>query len=185
MKGRRGQKTYHFTSTEDTKLAKNSQSFWDIEAYASKINVAIQSRKEHQAQKFLESTTKLIGKGYEVGRLWSGTETTLPNNYGSALGQLYSLEKIFPRDPKFKELCHSRLIQMLKMDSWRSSVNRKSKWILPHRPVLNPNKPGKHCRFCNAAANFKELCLSDKVVSRTWLISSIDRNSLWDFEKHQ
>ena len=37
-------------------------------------------------------------------------------------------------------------------------------WHLPHRPVLNPNKPGKVRRGCNAAAKYKDICLNDKLL---------------------
>ena len=36
--------------------------------------------------------------------LWSEPEPNLPNNYGSALGQLFSLKRSFQRDPNLKEL---------------------------------------------------------------------------------
>ena len=38
-------------------------------------------------------------------------------------------------------------------------------WCLPHHPVLNPNKPGKVRRVCNAASKYKEVCLNDKVLA--------------------
>ena len=40
MKGNRKQNVCHFASTEDAKMAENIQSWWEIETYASKINVA-------------------------------------------------------------------------------------------------------------------------------------------------
>ena len=36
---------------------------------------------------------------------------------------------------------------------------------MPHQPVLNPNKPGKVSRVCNAAANYKDICLNDKLLA--------------------
>ena len=99
MTGKKSQNVCHLASTEDVKVAENIQSWWDIEIYASKINVVGQSKKEQQAQKFLESTTKFTGERYEVGMLCSEPEPNLPNNNGSALGQLYSLERRFQRDP--------------------------------------------------------------------------------------
>ena len=54
----------------------------------------------------LESTTKFTGERYEVVMLWSEPEPNLPNNYSSALGQLYSLERIFQRDSNLKSLYH-------------------------------------------------------------------------------
>ena len=88
MKGNRRQNVCHFASTEDVKMAENIQSWWDIETYASKINVVSQSRKDLQAQRMLESATNFTGERYQVGMLWSEPEPNLPNNYGSALGQL-------------------------------------------------------------------------------------------------
>ena len=63
MKGKKSQNVCHFAFTEDVKVAENIQSWWDKETYASKINVLSQSKKEQQAQKFLESTTKFTGGG--------------------------------------------------------------------------------------------------------------------------
>ena len=79
-------------------MAENIQSWWDIETYAPKINVS-QSKKE-KTQTILESTTKFTGERYEVVMLWSEPEPNLPNNYASAHGQLYLLE----RDPNLKQL---------------------------------------------------------------------------------
>ena len=104
MTGKRRQNVRHFAFTEDAKVAENIQTWWDIETYASKINVVSHSKKKLQAQKTLESTTKFTGERYEVGMLWSEPEPSLPNNYSSALGQLYSLERRFQRDPNLKSL---------------------------------------------------------------------------------
>ena len=52
----------------------------------------------------VQSTAKFTGERYEVGMLWSEQEPNLPNNYSSALGQLYSLERRFQRDPNLKNL---------------------------------------------------------------------------------
>ena len=38
-------------------------------------------------------------------------------------------------------------------------------WYLPHHPVLNPNKPGKVRRDCNAASKYKLVCLNDKLLA--------------------
>ena len=39
MTGKRRQNVCHFACTEDVKVAENIQTWWDIETYASKINV--------------------------------------------------------------------------------------------------------------------------------------------------
>ena len=99
MTGKRRQNVCHFVFTEVVKVTEKILRCLDIETYASKINVISQSKKELQAQKMLESTTKFTGERYEVGMLWSDPEPNLPNNYSSALGQLHSLERRFQRDP--------------------------------------------------------------------------------------
>ena len=93
MTGKRRQNVCHFAFNEEVKLAENIQTWWDIETFASKINVVSQSKKELQAQKMLEITTKITGERYEVGMLWGEPEPNLPNNYSSALRQFYSLER--------------------------------------------------------------------------------------------
>ena len=171
MTGKKSQNVCHFASTEDVKVAENIQSWWDIETYASKINVVSQSKKEQQAQKFLESTTKFTGERYEVGMLWSEPEPNLPNNYGSALGQLYSLERRIQRDPNLKELYQQSIdtdvekgfVKILGKSEVKGSSGKE--WFLPHHPVLNPNKPGKVRRVCNAAAKYKDICLNDKLLA--------------------
>ena len=80
MTRKRKQNFCHFAFREDVKLAENNQTCWDIESCASKINLVGQSRKELQAQKMLESTTKFTGERYEVGRLWREPEPNLQNN---------------------------------------------------------------------------------------------------------
>ena len=170
MTGKQSQNICHFAFTEDVKVAENIQSWWDIETYGSKIDVS-QSKKEPEAEKFLESTTKFTGERYEVGMLWNEPEPNLPNNYGSALGQLYSLERRFQRDPNLKELYQQSIdtdvdkgfVKIFVKSEVKGNFGRE--WYLPHHPVLNPNKPGKVCRVCNAAANYKDVCLNDKLLA--------------------
>ena len=121
--------------------------------------------------KFLESTTKFTGERYEVGMLWNEPEPSLPNNYGSALGQLYSLERSFQRDPNLEELYQQSIntdvekgfVKILGKSEVKSTFEKE--WYLPHHPVLNPNQPGKVRRVCNAAAKYKDVCLNDKLLA--------------------
>ena len=179
MTGKRRQNVCHFAFTEDVKVAENIQTWWDIETYASKINVVSQSKKELQAQKMLESTTKFTGERYEVGMLWSEPEPNLPNNYSSALGQLYSLERKFQREPNLKNLYQQSIdtdvekgfVKILDESEVKGTFGKK--WYLPHDPVLNPNKPGKVRRVCNAASKYKEICLNDKLLAGPYLLHGL------------
>ena len=167
----KSQSICHFAFTEHVKVAENIQSWWDLETYASKINVVSQSKKEQQAQKLLESTTKFTGERYEVGMLWSAPEPNLPNNYGSALVQLYSLEQRFQRYPNLKELYQQSIdtdvekgfMKILAKSEVKGTFGKE--WNLPHHSALIPNKPGKGCRVCNAEAKYKVMCLNDKLLA--------------------
>ena len=176
MTGKQSQNVCQFAFTEDVKVAENIQSWWDIETYASKKNVVSESKKEQQAQKFLESTTKFTGERYEVGMLWNETEPILPNNYSSALGQLYSPERRFQLDPNLKELFQQSIdtdvekgcVKILGKSEVKGTFGRE--WYLPHHPVLNPNKPGKVRR---AAAKYKDVCLNDKLLAGPDLLQGL------------
>ena len=120
----------------------------------------------------LESTTKFTGEWYEVGMLWSEPEPNLPNNTSSALGQLYSLERRFQRDPNLKNLYQQSIdtdvekgfVKILDVSEVKGTFGKE--WYLPHHPVLNPNKSGKVRRVCNAASKYKEVCLlNDKLLA--------------------
>ena len=52
----------------------------------------------------LEIAIKFTGEQYEVRMVWSETEANLPNNYNSALFQLYSRHGRFQREPNWKIL---------------------------------------------------------------------------------
>ena len=154
MRGKRRQNVCHFAFTEDVKVTENIQSWWDIETYASKINVVSQSKKELQAQKMLESTTNFTGERYEVGMLWSEPEPNLPNNYSSALGQLHSLERRFQRDPNLKSSYQQSIdtdvekgfVKILDDSEMKGILGKE--WYLPHHSLLNPNKQSKTCLQC-------------------------------------
>ena len=46
-------------------------------------------------------------------------------------------------------------------------------WYLPHHPVVNPNKPSKIRRVCNAAALFAGNSLNEALVSGPDLLSDL------------
>ena len=183
MTRKRKQKVCHFAFTEDVYVAENIQTWWDIETYASKINILSQSKNEWQAHKMLESLTKFAGERYEVRMLWSEPELNLPNNYSSALDQLYSLERIFRKDPNLKSLYQQPIDTDVEKGSAKTLNESEVKCIFgkewPHHPVLNPNKPGKVRRVCNAASKFKEVFLNDQLLAgpdlRHGLIGTIFR----------
>ena len=103
--------------------------------------------------------------------LWSEPKRNLPNNYSSALGQFYSLQRRLQRDPNLKSMYQQLIdtdvekgfVKILYDSRMKGTFGKK--WYLPHHPVLNPNKPGKVRRVCNAASKYTEVCLNDKLLA--------------------
>ena len=49
----------------------------------------------------------------------------------------------------------------------------KLQWYLPHHPVINPHKPEKVRRVCNAAANYQGIALNDEILSGPDLLQGV------------
>ena len=135
-------------------------------------NKCCKSIKERATRsEVLREHDKVTGERYEVGMLGNEPEPNLPKNYSSALGQLYSLERRFQRDPNLKELYQQSIdtdvekgfVKILNTSEVKGTFGKE--WYLPNHPVLNPIKPGKVCRVCNAAAKYKDISLNDKLLA--------------------
>ena len=109
----------------------------------------------------------------------SEQDPNLPNNYGSALGQLHSLERRFQRDPNLKKLYQQSkdadvekgCVKILNESEIKGTFGKE--WYLPHHPVLNPNKHGKVRRVCNAASKYKEECMKDELLAEPDLLHGV------------
>ena len=75
-----------------------------MESFGAYKQVDSRSAADARAMKILEETTFNDGCRYQVGMLWADDETTLQNNYFSALVQLKSLERRLGKDPQLKKL---------------------------------------------------------------------------------
>ena len=102
------------------------------------------------------------------------------NNYSSAVSQLKSLERRLEKDKNLKE----RYKETIDVDVQKGFVrvldeaeleNTKSdlQWYLPHIPVLNPNKPDKVRRVCNAASKFGGVSLNDNLMAGPDILQSL------------
>ena len=180
MTDKRSQNVCHFGFIEDVKVADNIQTWWDIETYASKINVGSQSKKELQTQKVLESTTKFTGERYEVGMLWREPDANLPNNYSSlSPGSALLTGAKIPKGIQMKSLyqqsidtdVEKRFLKILNESEAKGTFGKE--WYSPHHPVLNTNKPGKVRRVCNAVSKYKEVCLNDKLLAGPDLLQGL------------
>ena len=49
----------------------------------------------------------------------------------------------------------------------------ETQWYVPHHPVINPHKPGKVRRVCNAAAKFRGTSLNDMLLTGPVLLQNL------------
>ena len=103
----------------------------------------------------------------------------LSNNYSSALGQLKSLQRRLNSNEqlldKYNATTQSDLTKgfasVLTSEELKSS--NQGLWYVPHHPVLNPNKPDKMRRICNAASNFHGLFMNDTLQGGPELLANL------------
>ncbi|XP_075259079.1 uncharacterized protein LOC142350939 [Convolutriloba macropyga] len=168
------------TSVSEEKLASQLNNWWDIESYASNCDFTGHTKDEQRAIITLEKITRFTGERYEVGLPWREEEVKLPNNFYSAMGQLKSLERCLQKDDTLRKYYQETIDTDVKADCVRkvqqvelSETRDWLQWYLPHHPVINPRKPAKFKRVCNAAAEYQAVVLNDKILSRPDLLQSL------------
>ena len=152
------------SSENDSILADQLRSWYDMESFGAYKQIDSRSAADAQAMKILEETTFNDGCRYQVGMLWADDESTLPNNYFSALVQLKSLERRLGKDPQLKESYSKTIkedfekgytVQVDKFECFRTDNRRKR--YLPHHPVIHPHKPGKVRRVLRVPRSFTDI----------------------------
>ena len=172
--------TESLVAAEVDPLADQVKTWWSMESYASNCSASGRSKEDDKALEMLKATTKFDGERYEVGLLWKNAKPHLPNNYSSAVSQLKSLERRLEKDENLKQ----RYKETIDVDLQKGFVrildeaeieNTKTdlQWYVPHLPVLNPNKPDKVRRVCNAASKFGGVSLNDNLMAGPDLLQSL------------
>ena len=172
--------TESLVAAEVDPLADQVKPWWSMESYASNCSVSGRSKEDDKALEMLKATTKFDGERYEVGLLWKKSKPQLPNNYSSAVSQLKCLERRLEKDANLKQ----RYRETIDVDVQKGFVrvlgeaeleNTKSdlQWYVLHLPVLNPNKPDKVRRICNAASKFGGVSLNDHLMAGPDLLQSL------------
>ena len=164
----------------DSELADQLRSWYDMESYGAFKQVDSRSAADARAEKILDDTTYHDGSRYRVGMLWAEDDSSLPNNYFSALVQLKSLERRLAKDADLKER-YSKTIQddiskgyIVNLDKGTCfKVNEAREWYLPHHPVVHPHKPGKVRRVLNGAAKFQGQSLNNLLLTGPDLLQNL------------
>ena len=150
-----------------------------MESYGAFKQVDPRSAADARAEKILDRTTYHDGSRYQVGMLWSEDESSLPNNYFSALVQLKSLERRLGKDVELKERYSKTIheaIQNHPSKGYIASVDKTDCFKvsnLPHHPVVNSHKPGKVRRVLNGAAMFQGHSLNNSLLTGPDLLQSL------------
>ena len=96
------------------------------------------------------------------------------------MGQLKSLERRLPKNDMLRKRYQETIdtdvkagyvpkVQEVELNESRDKIQ----WYLPHHPVINPHKPEKVRRVCNAAANCQGVALNKKLLSGADLLQSL------------
>ena len=164
----------------DSELGDQLRSWYEMESYGAFKQVDPHSAADARAEKILDRATYHDGLRYQVGMVWAEDESSLPNNYFSALVQLKSLERRLGKDVELKQRYsktihedHSKgyIANVDKADCF--NVGNTREWYLPHHPVVNPHKPGKVRRVLNGAVKFQGHSLNNSLLTGPDLLQSL------------
>ena len=167
-------------SESDSQLVNQLRSWYEMESFAAKKQVDPRSAANARASKILQDTTYHDGCRYQVGMLWADDDSSLPNNYFSALMQLKSLECRLERTPDLrasyaqtiKDDCDKGyIVKVDKYDCFK--VDNPGEWYLPHHPVLHPHKPGKVRRVLNGTAKLYSVSLNNALHTGPDLLQTL------------
>ena len=133
--------------------------------------------KINSLPEILEKTTLKLPERFQVQMLFTGIEQKLDCNISSALGQLRSLERRLAKNESLK-MKYSDSIKKHLAKSYISllengELERQDVWYLSHHPVVNPRKPEKVRRVCNAAKRFRGYCLNDVLMKGPDLLRNL------------
>ena len=170
----------HIANDEDVKLAEVVKKWWDMESYGTSMVADKRTKEDKLANEILNSTIQFNGERYEVGLLWNGDQAALSNNFSSSLGQLRGLKRRLDADSSLKQRYSDTIasdykkgyVTILSSAELAETANQPV-WYVPHHPVLNPHKPDKVRRVCNAASKFRGYSLNDVLLAGPDLLASL------------
>ena len=101
-------------------------------------------------------------------------------NFYSAIGQLKSLERCLQEDETLKKRYQEttdtdvNASYVRKIDQTELNETKdKLRWYLSHHPVINPHKPEKPRRLCNAAVKYQGVALNHRLLSEPDLLQCL------------
>ena len=157
---------------EIEQLNTNLKRFWEIDdmsvvkggTVADKPIVRIE---EQSALRKVQQSIQYEGSMYRVGVPWRSNEPELPNNYKMALRRLENTEKKLARSPEIETAYNDIINQYIEKGYIRKVGDQektKTKWLLPHFPVIRPEKETTKTRIVfDASAKYDGVSLNDVI----------------------
>ena len=114
-----------------------------------------------------ENSIQYDNKMYRVGVLWIENTPSLPDNHRMALQRLQNTEKRLQKSPDIAR-AYSHIIDQYIAKGYVRKVPEtelsKSKWYLPHFPVLRPDKDITKTRIgFDASAKYEGISLNNRI----------------------
>ncbi|KAL9977438.1 hypothetical protein ACROYT_G014841 [Oculina patagonica] len=168
-------------ATPNEELNETVKTWWRTENFGCRYdNDTQRSVEDERVMKFLDESTRKVADGrYEVPLIWRDDNVELPDNFAAAAQRLNFLEKKLNRNPELAE----RYRKTIDMDMEKGYIKKLTKeevtapamrkWYLPHHPVVNPKKPEKVRRVCDAAAKFQGSSLNSQLLSGPDLLNNL------------
>ena len=111
------------------------------------------------------------------------------------MGQLKSLERRLQKDETLRKRYQKtidtdvnagyvRKVDQAELNETKDKMNETWTEYLPHHPVINPHKPEKVRRVCNAAAKYQGVAVNDKLLPGPDLLQSLI-GIIFRFREHQ
>ena len=157
-------------------MAENIQTWWDIDTYASKINVIEGTAGTKDAREYYEVHRRAVRSGNAME--WTRAKPTeqLKLTLGSALLTGVKITK-GPKPEEFVSIVNRyRYRKGIRKDIGRirsESIFGKERYMA-HHPLLNTNKPGIVRRLCKVQRNMPER----QTTCRTCSTARVDWNDI-------
>ena len=117
--------------------------------------------EDRRALKLIDNLICKQDGHYQMGLLWKDDNPMLPFNRALAEARLQHLRNRF-KHVKYRAVIDDCVVKgyARKLTKKEAATVSNTTWFLPHRPVTNPNKPGKVREVFDAAARFNGVSLT-------------------------
>ena len=146
-------------------LNANLKKFWEFEEEPLMHEPPVIRLEEKLALQTAEHSINYENQMYRVGVPWKERQPVLPNNYDMALRRLENTEKRLKRSPDIADSYSKCIEQYIEKGYVRKIMEHeksKSKWYLPHFPVIRLDKETTKTRIVfDASAKYDGVSLND------------------------